>query len=78
MSTERRGLGALGMDDFTEMCGFFSLDHEDPAFTASLKNVLRVFIFLTFLTVLRKVFIFKIAISYTVAVESRDLTAFCH
>lgn len=43
-----------------------------------LKNVLHIFIFLTFLIVLRKVFIFKMAMSYIVAVKSRDFTAFCH
>lgn len=67
-----------GWMDFTEMCDFFSLDHKDAAFTALLKNVLHIFIFLTFLVVVRKVFIFKIAVSYTLAVKSRDLTAFCH
>lgn len=55
-----------------------SLGSRDAAFTASAKNVLCIFIFLTFLMVLRKVFIFKMTISYTVAVKSRDLTAFCH
>lgn len=41
------------------------------------KSVLHIIIFLTFLIVVRKVFIFKMAISYTVAVKSRDLMAFC-
>lgn len=43
-----------------------------------LKSVLHMFVFLTFLIVVRKVFIFKMAISYAVAVKNRDLTAFCH
>lgn len=52
MSTERRGLDALGM--VTEMPCFFSLDCRDAAFTASAKKVLHIFIFLTFLIVLRE------------------------
>lgn len=36
MSTERRGLDALGV--VTEMCCFFSFDRRDAAFTASAKK----------------------------------------
>lgn len=43
-----------------------------------LKNVLHIVIFLTFLIVLRKIFIFEMAIHYTAAVKNGDFTAFCH